>query len=613
LTSCSTPASSCDTNCINELLGRSFLLEGEIPDSSFSLAARAEVYARKINYQKGLGQAYMRMGSVLHSYGKLDSALTYYEKVYRIRLGIKDYSGAAAACRKSSEVYNDKSMKDSAFSKIYQGLKIAELGRDSGVILRLMIRLGDLYEEYQDMSAAKANYLAAEKIAVSRGDAKEISSVYAGLGNYYYRINAFKKSLDYFKKQEVLLSKTNEAKSLAISKANIALCYQELKDYMNAKIYYQQALQDYILLGLEDNIGILYFNYGNLYAKNKLYDSAIIYLNKSLHIASKQGYIEMVAMSYDKLSTIHATKGNFYEAYKSKALFSQYQDSLLNTEKVKSISDMQTKYDTEKKQQQIALLHQQNKTKQAERNLFLIGTALFLLLALAVTLGLVKTRKAKKQSEDLLLNILPEEIAAELKIKGHADAQQFENVSVLFTDFVGFTQVSEALSPKELVEMLDYCFTKFDQIITKYDIEKIKTIGDSYMAVGGLPVMNPMSTYNTVAAALEIQAFIKEYSNEMIQNGKPPIKMRCGIHNGTVVAGIVGKKKYSYDIWGDTVNTASRMESSGEAGKVNISGDTFKLIKGYFHCNYRGKIIAKNKGEIDMYFVEHKLLEFYLQ
>jgi adenylate cyclase len=613
LTLYSTPASLCDTICINELLRKSFLLERENLDSSFSLAAKAEVYARQIDYQKGLGQAYMRMGTVMHNYGRLDSALYYFEKVYKIRLGIKDYSGAAAACRKSSEVYNAKSMKDSAFSKIFQGLKLAELGRDSGVLIRLMLKLGDLYEEYQDMAAAKANYLTAEKIALRREDPVDISNVYGGLGNYYYRTNAFRKSLDYFKKQEGILRKTNDPTSLAISKANIALCYQELKDYMNAKIYYQQALNDYISLGLEDNIGILYFNFGNLYYENKLYDSAMIYLHKSLHIAKQNSNIEMVAMTYDKLSAIHASKGNFYEAYKLKDSFSRYQDSLLSTEKVKTISDMQTKYDIEKKQQEIALLNQQNKTKQAERNLFIIGTALFLLLALAVTLGLIKTRKAKKQSEDLLLNILPEEIAAELKIKGHADAQQFENVSVLFTDFVGFTQVSEALSPKELVAMLNHCFTKFDEIITKHNIEKIKTIGDSYMAAGGLPVMNPMSTYNTVAAAMEVQAFIIEYNNELIKNGRTPLKMRCGVHNGAVIAGIVGKKKYSYDIWGDTVNTASRMESSGEAGRVNISGTTYEIIKGQFECTYRGKIEAKNKGEIDMYFVEYELLEFSLQ
>ena len=211
----------------------------------------------------------------------------------------------------------------------------------------------------------------------------------------------------------------------------------------------------------------------------------------------------------------------------------------------------------------------------------------------------------KKKSDDLLLNILPEEVAEELKAKGSADAKQYQDVTVMFTDFKGFTQISEKLSPAELVAEIDFCFKAFDNIISKHTIEKIKTIGDSYMCAGGLPVINATNATDVVNAALEIQEFMRLHLKNRLDAGKEPFEIRIGIHTGPVVAGIVGLKKFAYDIWGDTVNIASRMESSGEAGKVNISGNTYTLVKDKFNCIHRGKIQAKNKGEIDMYFVEN--------
>lgn len=211
----------------------------------------------------------------------------------------------------------------------------------------------------------------------------------------------------------------------------------------------------------------------------------------------------------------------------------------------------------------------------------------------------------KDRSEKLLLNILPEEVAEELKQTGTAEAKQFEYVTVMFTDFKDFTKVSEKLSPSELVNEIHTCFKAFDEIITNYNIEKIKTIGDAYMCVGGLPISNKTHAHDVVNAAIEIINFIEQHLNERKAQGKELFEIRIGIHSGPVVAGIVGVKKFAYDIWGDTVNTASRLESSGEPGKINISNSTYELIKNEFECTYRGKVNAKNKGEIDMYFVEH--------
>lgn len=210
----------------------------------------------------------------------------------------------------------------------------------------------------------------------------------------------------------------------------------------------------------------------------------------------------------------------------------------------------------------------------------------------------------RKRSDELLLNILPASIAQELKATGKAKAQKYAETTVLFSDFKNFTTIAEQLSPEELVQELDTCFKAFDDIIGKYpDLEKIKTIGDAYMCAGGLSERRTMPN-NMVKAALEMQEFLTQQRAVRQRVGKPFFEARIGIHTGPVVAGVVGSKKFAYDIWGDTVNTASRVEANSEPGRVNISETTYNLIKYAFHCQHRGKLEAKNKGYLDMYFVE---------
>ena len=216
----------------------------------------------------------------------------------------------------------------------------------------------------------------------------------------------------------------------------------------------------------------------------------------------------------------------------------------------------------------------------------------------------------REKSEKLLLNILPKEIALELKEKGYSEPILFQNVSVLFTDFKGFTKIAELMTPTELVKELDLCFVQFDKIIEKFHLEKLKTIGDSYMCAGGIPKVNSTHAIDCILAALEIQSMMNQMKEIKESTGTPYWELRLGIHSGPIVAGVIGEKKFAYDVWGDTVNTASRMESSGTPGRINISGSTYNLVKRLFECEHRGKIQAKNKGEIDMYYVNRILPEF---
>jgi class 3 adenylate cyclase len=221
-----------------------------------------------------------------------------------------------------------------------------------------------------------------------------------------------------------------------------------------------------------------------------------------------------------------------------------------------------------------------------------------------ITKQKMEIEKQKAKSDELLLNILPSEVAEELKDKGYTTAKAFDEVTILFSDIKGFTNVAEKMTAQELVKEINTYFSAFDSIIQKYGLEKIKTIGDAYIAAGGLPEKNFATPQNVIDAAIVMQQEVEKLKQERVTSNKPYFELRIGIHTGPVVAGVVGLKKFQYDIWGDTVNLAARMEQSGVPGKINISQHTYELVKEQFTCVHRGRIDAKNKGEIDMYFVE---------
>lgn len=313
---------------------------------------------------------------------------------------------------------------------------------------------------------------------------------------------------------------------------------------------------------------------------------------------------DLALMAVEKLQKMYARQQNFKEAYE----WSRQRMNLLQ-EKSRLFAEEQRRKNEET---QVALAEQE---KRENRTILLLSALLGLILAVVYyfrqranrrTRGEMAEKNAmieekRRRSEQLLLNILPPAVAAELTVRNKVAARRYEHATVMFIDFVGFTKIAEVLQPEELIAELDYCFSRFDDLIGRNRIEKIKTVGDAYICASGLSDRNERPT-DMIKVALQIQDFLKKLREKRAAEGKPSFEARIGIHFGPVVAGIVGTKKFAYDIWGDTVNTAARLEEACDPGRINVSAAARDMALNEFKWEFRGKISAKNKAEMDMYY-----------
>ncbi len=347
---------------------------------------------------------------------------------------------------------------------------------------------------------------------------------------------------------------------------------------------------------------------------------AVGFAEKALALGQEIGNAESVVKATEKLHIAYKSLGRSKEALAMFELYTAMRDSVRNDENTRVMLRQQYAYEYAQREA-VLVLEQEKKEllavaelrrRSLQRNVLMAGLGMLAVVAVVILRQRNHISREKARSEELLLNILPEEVAEELKEKGKAEAKHFDAVTILFTDFKGFTQLSEKVTPQQLVHDLNECFSAFDRICGKHGIEKIKTIGDAYMAAGGIPRLSTTHAADTIKAALEMRDFIAEGKVRKEAKGLPYFEIRIGIHTGPVVAGIVGVKKFQYDIWGDTVNTASRMESSGEEGMVNISEATYTLVRDalvplgngpLFTFTPRGKVVAKGKGMMEMFFV----------
>ena len=474
--------------------------------------------------------------------------------------------------------YDKKTTWDKAVSYLLQALPLSEALDNKSSIGTISANLGEIYLTQNDFIKSKSFY---EKSIKALGDSPDGSFAYNGIGKIYLKQGDFIQALNYHNKALAIALKTNSKPQIVRAFQGIANVYVAQSDYTNALIYY----------------------------------------NKATAIAEEIKSPLDLKDIYQGMAVAYAKTADYKKAFKYQTLYADVKDTLYNIETDKKLGKLQFEFDLQKKQGEINLLTKDKALQEADlrrqklvRNAFAAGLGLVFLIALLIFKNYrekVKTNKILDQQKDeieqLLLNILPAEVAKELQLHGQATPRNFESVSVMFTDFKSFTVIADKMTPQDLVEELNKCFIAFDHIIGKYNLEKIKTIGDAYMCAGGIPSPDNRHAYNMVRASLEIQEYIAENNKRKLEAGLEAWDLRLGLHVGPIVAGVVGKRKYAYDIWGSTVNIASRMESNGEPGRVNISATTYELIKDEFECSYRGKIYAKNVGDIDMYFVEREI------
>ena len=372
------------------------------------------------------------------------------------------------------------------------------------------------------------------------------------------------------------------------------------EDFEQARVHFQQALDIVEPDGSPSDRTMAKLGAAKFHFSQGELERAETLAQQALEIALSAGINRFTYVIYELLYQIAEAHGDDARALEYFKAHIEYRDQVFGAETARELQRQRMQAEFDKRE---ALAQEALRRQNLQRNAS-VGGLLFALVFMLVVLAQRNRIKIERdRSEELLLNILPFETAQELKLKGYADAQTIRQVSVLFTDFSGFTQLSETLAPDQLVAAIHECFSAFDRIMEKHGVEKIKTIGDAYMAAGGLPTVNTTNALDVVHAALEIQAYMQQHASEKAAAGLPFFRIRIGVHTGPVVAGIVGIKKFQYDIWGDTVNTAARMESSGEVGRVNISQTTQRLVQEHFDFEFRGQIEAKGKGKIEMYFV----------
>ncbi len=606
-----------DTATVNRLNDESKSLVGSDSAKAISLAMQAREIAAEIEYPKGEAYALKNLGLVYFMKAKYPETLDYWNPSLQIFETIKDDVGISNMLSNIGAVYLTQGADTKALEYMLRSLQLAEKIGDTLRMYTALSNIGGIYYNKKDPVAL--NYLLKAIPLVESMDRNDDYVVITGnIGEIYSDKKDHKKALEYFEKS---IKAAGNSVSSAFAINGIGKVYLNEGKLTEALQFHNKALD--IARKFDDKIQVARSMRGiaDVYIKQNKTALAIEYYNKARMIVEELDDLKIELKDlYHDMAFAYSKSKNYSNAFLYQSLYANIKDTLYDIESKKKLNQFQFDYELSKKEGELSrkqvelnLKEAKIKSEKQARIGVTIGLGLILLIAVIIYRNsLQKSRinkildKQKAQIELLLLNILPKEVATELQTSGSSKPRHFEEVSILFTDFKGFTSIADKLSPGDLVEDLNECFIAFDTIIEKYNLEKIKTIGDSYMCAGNIPSPDPDHAYKIIKAAIEIQEFMEQYNVVRAERGLEAWEIRIGANIGPVVAGVVGKKKYAYDIWGSSVNVASRMESNGTPGRVNISAYMYETIKDRFECSYRGKIYAKNVGDLDMYFVEYE-------
>ncbi len=612
-----------DTSKVNTMLILSGKLCRENPLEAVGIATEAKNLAEQLDFQKGLALALKSIGMAYYFQGDYINVLVFWEQSMEQFKKIGDQNGVANMLNNLGAVYFNGGDNTKALDYYIQSLRVSEQIGDTLRIATALVNIGAVYyAKLATHERALEFYKRALPLSESLGDNDAIGTATVNMGEIYYERGEYDSALIYFD-QSLEAYRKSETGNVPYTLNNIGKVYAQKGDFSQAINYQREAfdLANYRKAKLEMTQSLI--GLANTYLLNGDIQSSTNYFNRAQIIAEEIQATYELSEIYEGLAHNYQSIGDYKQAFEYQSQHEVIKDTLYNAEMDKRLTSATLSYDIEKQQGQIDLMTKEKELRElAIRQQKLIRNALIvgLLLVLIITIGAIRNYlnkvkinkvldKQKDEIEGLLLNILPERVANELQVNGHATPRSYEHVTVLFTDFKDFTKISSGMTPEDLVEELNTFFHAFDSISEEHNLEKIKTIGDAYMCAGGIPKTNDTHPFDAIKAGLAMQQFMADNNAKLIAEGKKPWNLRVGIHTGPVVAGVVGKKKYAYDIWGNAVNLASRMESNGEVGKVNISAITYELVKDKYKCHYRGKISAKNVGEVDMYFIESEITQ----
>ena len=605
-----------DTTKVTVLNALSALINRSEPTEAITYGNEARELAEKLNDQKGLAFALKNIGLGYFMQSNFVEASINWEQSLKIFKSIKHEDGVANIISNLGAVYSYMGDDAKAVDYYLQSLKISEKKSDSLQIATCMLNIGSTYAwKPETLEKALPYYRRALAISESINYLDGVGLISSNLGDFYFQKEVYDSALLYFDKS---LDVSENTIDIAPTFNNIGKIYAKRGDFQSAIKYQNEALEIAKKMDGKLEMAQIYLGLADTYQEQGIVNMAIEQYEKAKAIAEEIESNYELKDAFEGLSSIYAGLADYRNAFKFQTFLRETEKLIYNSETDDKIKNLQFSFQLDKKEVEIENLEQKSEIEQLNtkrqkliKNISLAGLGALFIIAFLLYLGYKHKKetneildKQNEEIEGLLLNILPSEIAKELQKDGYATPRYYDSVSVLFTDFIGFTTIAEGLQPHELIAELNAYFNAFDDIIEKYQLEKIKTIGDAYMCAGGIPVENTTHPFRIVKAGLAMQEYMGKKNEQRRKLGKEPWGLRIGIHTGPVVAGVVGNKKYAYDIWGDAVNIASRMESKGEAGKVNISATTFALINNHYECHYRGKIAVKNKGNVDMYFIE---------
>ncbi len=497
-----------------------------------------------------------------------------------------------------------------ALSSLQTALTIYRELEDEEGIAECLNNMASIHLYMNNYSQAKTTYRQSLKIRKKGSDFRKLGIALNNLGLVFNRMNELDSALYYFHLAQGEWEALDDSVGIGVTLNHIGRTLRKQGELNGALKTFKESLK-MLSSNLETSAGNIEFvtaDIGMALSMLGRNEEAISWCEDLCFGIKGPTFLSAGRDCCNVLYQAYQSLGSYSKSLKAFKKYTEFKDSILATQTIQEVTKLELNYTFDQIHRADSLRFESERQLQQER-INRQRTGLFAGVGILFLLGLliVVILRGKKRSDELLLNILPAAIAKELKTTGKSQPKKYESVSVIFADIKGFTKISEKLSPEQLLKEINVYFTAFDQIMEKYKVEKIKTIGDCYMAVSGLPEERDDHALHAVNAALEMQNFVRTQQNTQKAKNEPFFEIRIGIHSGPVVAGIVGTKKFQYDIWGDTVNTANRLETNCEPGKVNISEDTYQLVKNSFECSYRGKIETKGKGAISMYYVRSLL------